>query len=101
MSRRASQKRTSFWWQVTEACGTSRDTIRICGNSIPSAAVRSRFLKLNRHHIEYVRDCLASTTSPIGNIKAYTLAALYNAPATMDQYYAALVSRDLAGPGRP
>ena len=34
--------------------------------------------------------------SEVGNIKAYTLAALYNAPATMGQYYASLVSRDLA-----
>lgn len=58
--------------------------------------VRNRFLKLEREHIEYVRDCLCNTTRAIGNIKAYTLAALYNAPVTMEQYYAALVSRDLA-----
>ncbi len=84
---------------MTEACCSSRDAVRICGNDVPAAAARSRFLRLTREHIGYVRDCLSSTTAAIGNIKAYTLAALYNAPATMDQYYAALVSRDLAEPG--
>ena len=31
------------------------------------------------------------------NIKAYLLAALYNAPATMDSYYRAEVNHDLYG----
>ena len=81
---------------MTEACCTSRSTLRICGEDLPAALVRKRFLSLNREHILYVRDCVSSTVSRIGNIKAYTLTALYNAPATMDQYYAALVSRDMA-----
>ena len=33
----------------------------------------------------------------VGNIKAYLLAALYNAPATMDSYYRAEVNHDLYG----
>ena len=32
----------------------------------------------------------------IRNIKAYTLAALYNAPTTIGQFYASLVNHDLA-----
>lgn len=40
----------------------------------------------------YVQDRLCSVATAIGNIKAYTFAALYNAPATMGQYYAALAS---------
>ena len=36
-------------------------------------------------------DSLKSNTAKIGNIKAYTLAALYNAPVTMGQYYTSLV----------
>ena len=82
---------------MTEAACSTRETVRICGQELPTAVVRSRFLKLEREHIEYVRDCLCHVTSAIGNIKAYTLAALYNAPATMEQYYASLVSRDLTG----
>lgn len=80
---------------MTEACCSSKETVRICGQELPTAVVRSRFLKLEREHIEYVRDCLFNTTAAIGNIKAYTLAALYNAPVTMGQYYSALVSHDL------
>ena len=80
---------------MTEAACSTRETVRICGQELPAAVVRSRFLKLEREHVEYVRDCLCHATAAIGNIKAYTLAALYNAPATMGQYYAALVSRDI------
>ena len=35
----------------------------------------------------------------IRNIKKYLLAALYNAPVTMDSYYTSLVSHDLYGSG--
>ncbi len=80
---------------VETAC-SARETIRICGEDIPTAVVQNRFLKLTREHITYVRDCLCSAAAAIGNIKAYTLAALYNAPVTMGQYYAALASRDIA-----
>ncbi len=85
---------------MVEACCCTKETLRICGRDIPTALVRSRFLKLEREHVEYVRDCLCHATAAIGNIKAYTLAALYNAPATMGQYYAALVSHDMAGVSR-
>lgn len=81
---------------MVQAACSARETIRICGEEIPTAVVRSRFLKLGREHITYVRDCLCNSTAAIGNIKAYTLAALYNAPVTMGQYYAALASRDIA-----
>lgn len=81
---------------MTEAACSSRETVRICGQELPTAVVRSRFLKLNREHVEYVRDCLDHTTVAIGNIKAYTLAALYNAPVTIGQYYVSLANYDLA-----
>lgn len=81
---------------MTEVCCATNETVHICGQELPTAVVRKRFLSLNREHILYVRDCVSGTTSRIGNIKAYILAALYNAPATMDQYYASMVSRDMA-----
>ena len=76
------------------ACREEGKTLRVCGRELPAALVRARFLKLNREHILYVRDCLCAASSAIGNIKAYTLAALYNAPATMEQYYASLAGRE-------
>ena len=50
-------------------------------------------------HIEYVLDRMRENTTYVRNIKKYLLAALYNAPATIDSYYAALVNHDLYGSG--
>jgi N-acyl-D-aspartate/D-glutamate deacylase len=58
----------------------------------PAEVVRSRFLKLNASHIEYVLDRMRENTTYVRNIKKYLLAALYNAPVTMDSYYTSLVS---------
>lgn len=57
------------------------------------------FLKLNASHIEYVLDRMRENTTYVRNIKKYLLAALYNAPVTMDSYYTSLVSHDLYGSG--
>ena len=81
---------------MLEICCSTRESVRICGQEIPTEVVKSRFLKLNSEHIGYVMDSLKSNTAKIGNIKAYTLAALYNAPVTMGQYYTSLVSHDMA-----
>lgn len=66
----------------------------IAGGEFPRELVRARILKLNSAHIEYVFDCLDKTTSKVGNIKAYVLATLFNAPATIDEYYRAEVNHD-------
>lgn len=66
----------------------------IAGGEFPRELVRARILKLNSAHIEYVFDCLDGTTSKVGNIKAYVLATLFNAPATIDEYYRAEVNHD-------
>ena len=74
-----------------------RETIRIAGDDYPAELVKSRFLKLNSSHIEYVLDRMRENTTYVRNIKKYLLAALYNAPATIDSYYASLVNHDLYG----
>ena len=76
-----------------------RETIRIAGDDYPAEVVKSRFLKLNSSHIEYVLDRMRDNTTYVRNIKKYLLAALYNAPVTMDSYYTSLVSHDLYGSG--
>ena len=76
-----------------------RETIRIAGDDYPAEVVKSRFLKLNSSHIEYVLDRMRENTTYVRNIKKYLLAALYNAPATIDSYYASLVNHDLYGGG--
>ena len=76
-----------------------REMIRIAGDDYPAEVVKSRFLKLDSSHIEYVLDRMAENTTYVRNIKKYLLAALYNAPATMGSYYTSLVSHDLYGGG--
>ena len=70
-------------------------TVRINGADIPTSAVKERFLQFDSEHIEYVLFAMERSKPEIRNIRAYLLTALYNAPATMDSYYSALVSRDL------
>ena len=77
-----------------------RETIRIAGDDYPAEGVKSRFLKLDSSHIEYVLDRMRENTTYVRNIKKYLLAALYNAPATIGSYYTSLVSHDLYGGGR-
>ena len=81
---------------MAETCCTGRETVRVNGEDMPAAMVWDRLLKLDREHICYVMDAMDANTTRIGNIRAYTLSALYNAPTTMEQYYASLVSHDLA-----
>ena len=78
---------------------SNREMIRIAGDDYPAEVVKSRFLKLDSSHIEYVLDRMRENTTYVRNIKKYLLAALYNAPATIDSYYTSLVSHDLYGGG--
>ena len=82
---------------MLEVILSKRPYIRIAGDDFPREVVKSRFLKINSSHLEYVFDCIDKNTTKVGNIKAYLLAALYNAPATMDSYYRAEVNHDLYG----
>ena len=94
----------SSWWIPSVPAGKrsalpGRETIRIAGDDYPAEVVKSRFLKLNSSHIEYVLDRMRENTTYVRNIKKYLLAALYNAPTTIDSYYASLVNHDLYGSG--
>ena len=78
---------------------SNREMIRIAGDDYPAEVVKSRFLKIDSSHIEYVLERMRENTTYVRNIKKYLLAALYNAPATIDSYYASLVNHDLYGSG--
>lgn len=81
---------------MVEVCCTGRETVRVNQEDIPVAVVQSRFLKLNREHILYVMEAMQRNTTQVANIRGYTLSALYNAPATISQYYTSQVSHDMA-----
>ena len=70
-------------------------SMTISGQQYPRELVKSRFLKLNMSHVEYVMECLRKNTTKVYNIKAYLLAALFNAGTTMSNYYRAEVNHDM------
>ena len=81
---------------ITETVCTSKSHIVIAGDTFPKEIVKSKLLKLNSEHIEYVIDCIKANTTDVKNIKKYILAALFNAPSTIDTYYTAKVRHDTA-----
>ncbi|MCI8623862.1 MAG: replication initiator protein A [Provencibacterium sp.] len=81
---------------MAESCCSKRAYLRVSGEELPVEVVQSRLLKLTGDHIRYVVDCLRQNTTRVGNIRAYMLAALYNAPVTMGPYYTSQVSHDMA-----
>ncbi len=82
---------------MLDAVCSTAPTIRINGEDMPQQVVKSRLLKLNSSHIEYVFEVMNKNPSDIRNIKAYLLTALYNASLTIDNYYSALVNHDFHG----
>ena len=84
---------------ICEVVCVKRTTIRIAGEDYPYELVKSKFLKLNSGHLEYVIGCMHDTNTKITNIKAYMVTALYNAPSTMNHYYQQEVQHDMYGGG--
>lgn len=85
---------------IVDTVCSARKTIRIAGDDFPAEVVKSRFLKLDSSHVQYVMDCMRDNTTYVRNIKKYLLAALYNAPSTINSYYSSLVQHDMYGDGR-
>ena len=69
---------------ITDTLCSTRPTLRIGGEDIPTQQVKDRFMLLNYGHLEYVFDSLAKNSTQIRNIRAYLLTALYNAPGMID-----------------
>lgn len=82
---------------MVEAVCSRKKNIRVAGNDFPQAVVKSRLLKLDGEHIRFVFDCLRENTTQVRNMKQYLLTVLYNAPATIENHYAAQVNHDLYG----
>lgn len=84
---------------ICDVVCVKRQTIRINGEEYPYELVKSRFLKLNSSHVEYVMGCMKDTVTKITNIRAYLITTLYNAPSTMSHYYQQAVQHDMYGGG--
>lgn len=57
--------------------------------------VKNQFRNLEYRHVAYVIDSLKTVTNDIRNIRQYLIAALYNAPLTIDAHYESQVNHDL------
>lgn len=82
---------------ITDVLTSTQPTVRIGKEEFPLSVVQARFCKLDETHIQYVFDCLHRNTTKVRNIRAYLLTSLYNAPATIGQFYQAEVQHDLYG----
>ena len=84
---------------IVETVCARRKTTRIAGADFPHEVVRSRFLKLDSSHIEFVMESLHNNTTEVRNIKQYLLTVLFNAPTTISNHYTAQVNHDMYAGG--
>ena len=82
---------------IVETVMCKNDKILIASNWYSASLVKKKFLMLTYSHIEYVLHCMSGNTTKVKNIKKYLLAALFNAPSTMNGYYQAEVNHDMPG----
>lgn len=80
---------------MTETMCSKQRSIRVAGNLFPASVVQSRIMKLTADHIRFALDCMRENTTKIKNIKQYLLTVLFNAPATINNYYSSRVNYDL------
>ena len=82
---------------MLDAVCSKKDYLNLNEELMPQAVVKSRLLKLEYCHIEYVLDSLKQKLTKIYNPKKYLLTALYSSFTTMDTYYTNKVNSDLYG----
>ena len=71
-------------------------TIRINKQEYPHEVVKSRFLKIDSSHIEYIDFALRSNTSDVRNIRAFLITTIYRSFETADNWFSARVKHDMA-----
>ena len=71
-------------------------TIRINKQEYPHEVVKSRFLKINSTHIEYIDMALRSNTSDVRKIRAFLITTIYRSFETADNWFSAKVQYDMA-----
>ena len=81
---------------IVDTVCSGKEKIRIAGDYKPVNVVKGQFMKLTREHVQFVIDGIKENTTQVRCMKQYLLAALYNAPLTISNYYQALVNHDMA-----
>ena len=70
--------------------------IRINRQEYPKEVVKSRFLKIDASHIEYIYMSLKENTSNVRNIRAFLITTIYRSFETADNWFSAKVNYDMA-----
>lgn len=73
-----------------------KPTIRINKQEYPSEIVKSKFLKINSSHIEYIYQSLKENRSCVRNIRSFLITTIYRAFETMDNWFFAKVNYDIS-----
>lgn len=82
---------------MADTLSSNRKTIRIGGDDKPAEIVKSKLMKLEYSHMQFVMECILENTTKIKNIRQYLLTTIYNATQTIDSYYTTLVNHDMYG----
>lgn len=82
---------------AAEVLCSASDTVLIGKERYPYSLVKDRFMRIGSECVEYIFDCLDRTQTEIRCIKAYLLKTLFNAPATMEDYYQTKVNAMFPG----
>lgn len=72
-------------------------TVKVNGVALPVGIVKERFFEIKSMHVDYILDALKENPSDIRNIRAYLITTIFNAPATISQYYRTKVNHDFYG----
>lgn len=93
---RKAQRETfdNFLELILEVLNSTAKTIRVNGEDKPTEIVKTRFLKLNYSHLEYVIYEVEKQTEIIRNKRAYIITSLYNSYTTINTHYTNLVNHD-------
>lgn len=76
---------------------SKKECLYISGDTISLNEVINRLRRIDSTHIGYILNCIRQNTTQIRKPDSYLLAVLYNAPTTIDFYYAAQVQHDMYG----
>ena len=77
---------------LLEVLNTSSQTIRVNQEDKLSAVVKSRLLKLNYMHIQYVIDNVTQQSN-VKVIRSYLITSLYNSYTTIDVHYSTMINK--------
>lgn len=83
---------------MMEVAVSNGSTIKIGRDAeYPVAFVQERFKQLDSSHIQKVLDGIKENKTRVWNTKAYIMAALFNAPSSIENHYTMLVNHDMYG----